>query len=94
MPFTLPLPPRLSREWAVKIRDRERVEPPHVTILRRTRAWRLDLRTGDFMDEVPDPREVPQAVVDTVRANWARLRAAWDTMYPENPVASPEDGDE
>jgi hypothetical protein len=46
------------------------------------------------MDEAPDPREVPQGVIDAVRANWARLQAAWDAMYPENPIASQEDGDE
>ena len=29
------------RQWAVKIRDRERVEPPHVTLLRKTLVLRI-----------------------------------------------------
>ncbi len=94
MAFRLPLPRRLSRQWAIKIRDWERVEPPHVTILRRAAAWRLDLRTGEFMDKVPDPDGVPEAVLKVIRANWEQLWAAWNEMYPENPVESKEDGDE
>jgi hypothetical protein len=39
MAFSLPLsPPLRAQGWKVKIRDRERSEPPHVTILHRTRA--------------------------------------------------------
>jgi hypothetical protein len=94
MAFRLPLSRHLSRQWAVKIRDWERVEPPHVTILRRGRAWRWDLRSGEFMDTVPDPSDVPAAVLKVITANWERLRAAWDEMYPENPVDSKEDDDE
>ena len=42
MPFNLDLPePWASRGWRVKIRDRERLEPLHATILQRTRAWRF-----------------------------------------------------
>ena len=34
MPFELPLTRRLKVEgWNVKIREQERVEPPHVTIM-------------------------------------------------------------
>ncbi len=91
MPFTLTLrEPWASRGWKVKIRDRERLEPPHVTILHRTRAWRFDLRSERFLDKEPDPRVVPEEVVDEVRANLAPLRAAWDRMFPENPVFSQE----
>jgi hypothetical protein len=75
----------------VKIRDRERVEPPHVTVLRKTQAWRLDLRTGEYLDKEPDPAEVPKAVRKVIDANWDTLRAAWDAMYPENPIEADED---
>ena len=95
MPFSLPLPqPWDSQGWKVKIRDRERLEPPHVTLLHRTRAWRLDLRTGGFMDREPEPKDVPLALLDHVRASWSALHEAWDRMYPENPVASTETDDE
>lgn len=47
MAYALPLPDEWKKNgWRVKIRDDERVEPPHATILHKTRAWRLSLRTG------------------------------------------------
>ncbi len=93
-PWRTPL--TLSRRWATqrwkaKIRDKERVEPPHVSLLRGTRTWRLGLRSGAFLDREPDPTEVPPALIEEVFASWAELRAAWDEMYPENPVESDHD---
>jgi len=95
VPFNLDLPePWTSRGWRVKIRDRERLEPPHVTILQRTRAWRFDLRSGKFLDKDPDPTEVPKDVVNEIVSNLRRLRQAWDGMFSENPVSSKEPDDE
>ena len=95
MPFTLNLPePWATRGWKVKIRDRERLEPPHVTILRRTRGWRFDLRSERFLDKEPDPNEVPKGVVDEVRLNLTLLRREWDRMFPENRVFSQDPDDE
>ena len=38
MPFELPLPKKLKAEgWKVKIREKERVEPPHVTVMHKAR---------------------------------------------------------
>ena len=89
MTFALPLSPEWpSQGWKVKIRDRERLEPPHVTILRRTLAWRLSLRDGAFLDAEPDPRQLPSALVREVRARFPLLQAAWDERYPENRVKS------
>lgn len=96
MPFSLSLPESLrSARWKVKIREKETREPPHVTILRGTVAWRIDLRTKSFMDRVPDPSEVPPALLEyiTKTANWNVLCGAWDRMYPANPVASPDEGE-
>lgn len=96
MPFDLPLPVHLRRaRWKVKIREKETREPPHVTILRGTQAWRIDLRTGEFMDRRPDPAEVPESLVELIHAeaNWRLLCAAWDRKYPTNPV-SPTEGEE
>lgn len=91
MPFTLNLlEPWASRGWKVKIRDRERLEPPHVTILHRTRAWRVDLRFEKFLDKEPDPKEVPKQVVNEVRSNLTLLRQKWDRMVPENRVFTPD----
>ncbi len=95
MPFALTLPePAASRGWKAKIRDRERLEPPHVTILHKTRAWRFDLRSGTFLDREPDPKDIPEEVVGAVRSNLEVLRQEWDRMFPENLVFSTEDDDE
>ena len=91
MAFSLSLSePWASRGWKAKIRDRERVEPPHVSILHGARTWRLNLRSGAFMDRDPPPREVPDDVLAEVRGRMAELRSAWDEMYPENPVTTGE----
>jgi hypothetical protein len=95
MPFSLaPQPPWDSRGWKVKIRDRERLEPPHVTILHRTRAWRWNLRSCGFMDADPPPADVPKEIVAAIVHNLSRLRAEWDAMYPTNPVAPREADDD
>lgn len=95
MAFSLPLSAAwVSLGWKVKIRDRERLEPPHVTILHRTRAWRVDLRTGEFMEGEPAPSDVPADLLNEIRSEWATLVRAWDGMYPENLVRSREGRDE
>lgn len=87
MPFDLELPASLRKQrWKVKIRERERLEPPHVTVIRGTRFWRYDLRDLRFLDEDPAPADVPRAIVDHVVAHLAELRVEWDRMYPENPT--------
>lgn len=92
MAFSLPLNPTWANQrWKVKIRDRERLEPPHVSILRGTKTWRLNLRTGRFLDAEPDPSEVPAEFVAFIMEHWLELRAKWDEMYPENPVESDDE---
>lgn len=89
MAFSLSLPEALKNaRWKVKIRDKETREPPHLTIIRGTLAWRIDLRSGVFMDRHPDPDEVPAELVALIRADeiWEQLRREWDAMYPGNPV--------
>ena len=87
--FTFQLTAALrNARWKVKIRDKETREPPHVTIIRGTLAWRIDLRTGEFMDAIPDPVEVPAELNRLIREHdaWQQLCDAWDEMYPNNPV--------
>ena len=96
VPFDLPLPTALRKaRWKVKIREKESREPPHVTILRGTQAWRINLRTGEFMDRQPDPADVPDEIVDHIKAeeNWTLLCDQWDEKYPANPVHEPDDED-
>ncbi len=95
MAYALRLPKKF-KQWKLKIRDCETVEPPHVTLLRKTQAWRIDLRTGEFMDAEPDPDDVPKALVKVVKGatNWQTLRDEWDSMYPENPIDSEEANEE
>jgi hypothetical protein len=93
--FSLPLPdPLPARGWKVKIRNLERNEPPHVTILHRTRAWRFDLRALRFLDKEPDPKDVPDEVVAAIKQQVELLRREWDAMYPENPIESKEEDDD
>jgi hypothetical protein len=89
MAFTLSLPAALKKaRWKVKIRDKETREPPHVTIIRGTDAWRIDLRTGAFMNDSPDPKDVPDELLKLIKAEatWQQLCNEWDQMYPNNPV--------
>ncbi|MEW4530814.1 hypothetical protein [Maioricimonas sp. JC845] len=97
MAFTFQLPDALRKaRWKVKIRDKETREPPHVTILRSTDSWRINLRTGEFMDARPDPSEVPAEIIDLIREQnaWQQLCDAWDAMYPNNPVSSDDEDEE
>lgn len=75
----------------MKIRNLERNEPPHVTILHRTRAWRFDLRSLRFLDKEPDPKDVPEEVLAVIERHVEQLRREWDAMYPENPIESNEE---
>lgn len=87
MPFELVLPDALRAQgWKVKIRELERLEPPHATVIRGTRTWRFALRDARFLDRDPPEREVRAGVVDHLRAHLDELRRAWDEKYPENPV--------
>jgi hypothetical protein len=92
MPFTLLLPPPWPAQgWKAKIRDRERLEPPHLTILLGIKSWRFCLRTEWFLDVEPDPKEVPADLVSAIRDRLVELRQRWDSMYPDNPVHGGED---
>jgi hypothetical protein len=88
MPFEVALPAAAKKAgWKVKIRDRERLEPPHVTILFKTEAWRVGLRDEELL--VPPGGSwsaLPPEVRQAIEAHWDELIAAWDAMYPENPV--------
>ena len=67
--YDLPLPLVLKNAgWKVKIFDREIREPPHLTIIRRTQRWRINLRTRTFMDARPPPAEVPAALLQIIDA--------------------------
>lgn len=97
MAFILRLPNALRKaRWKVKIRDKETREPPHVTIIRGTRAWRVNLRTGQFMDAQRDPSDVPNEIIELIRnkVTWQQLCDAWDSMYPNNPVSGDNEDEE
>ncbi len=93
MAFNLKLPSLLAKmRWKVKIRDKERVEDPHFTIIHRTTVWRICLRDGRFMDG-GSWKDMPDELREVVKRHWAQLRSAWDEMYPHNPVRGGEDDD-
>lgn len=93
MPFELPLPKRLKAEgWKVKIREKERVEPPHVTILHKADEWRLGLRDRQLLVP-PDGRikDIDAVVMKIVDEHWESLQEAWDAKYPDNPISSADE---
>ena len=95
MPFELPLPPNLRGQgWKVKIRDRERLEEPHATILFKAPCWRRSLRTGAFPDPGASWRQIPTQLRAHIRDHSATLRVAWNALYPENPVDETDEADE
>jgi hypothetical protein len=86
MAFNLRLPTLLAKmRWKVKIRDKERVEDPHITIIRGTEVWRVCLRDGRFMDG-GSWKDMPDALRQVVEEDWQQLCDAWDRMYPHNPI--------
>ncbi len=92
MAYELPLSDEIrKRGWKVKIRDRERLEPPHVTILFKTQAWRLCLRTGQFLDEGDSWRQIDNEVRSAIETNWQVICQEWNRLYPDNPVQSVND---
>lgn len=94
MPVELPLPAHLKQaRWKVKIQEKETREPPHVSILRGTDKWRINLRTGEFMDARPKPSDVPADLLALIReeSHWTWICEQWDAKYPANPVVTNED---
>ena len=95
MPIELPLPQSLARaRWKVKIQEKETREPPHVSILRGTDKWRINLRTRELMDRRPNPADVPESLLEVIRQHWDWLCRQWDAKYPDNPVLSQDDDDD
>jgi hypothetical protein len=96
MPYELSLPRNLKAQgWKVKIREKERVEPPHVTVMHHEDEWRIGLRDKELL--VPPGgrlRDIDVEVMRVIEENWEQLQEAWDAQYPENPISSAEDGDE
>jgi hypothetical protein len=90
MPYELNLPKRLkARGWKVKIREKERLEPPHVTIMCGKKEWRVGLRDKSFF--IPPGGkwgDIDDEVRQCIEENWEDLQDAWDKKYPSNPVAS------
>jgi hypothetical protein len=96
MPHELELPRRLkAKGWKVKIRDKERLEPPHVTVMCGRKEWRIGLRDSSFL--VPPGgkwADLEHEVQEIIEANWMDLQNAWDMKYPSNPISSEEESDE
>ncbi len=91
MPVAFAVPaPFDERGWRLKIRDRERVEPPHVTLMHKARRWRFGLRQQQFLDTDPPARDVPCELFAWLVIHTADYTAVWNDLYPENPVNSKE----
>lgn len=88
MPFELVLSERLKNEgWKVKTFEDERLEPPHVTVMRGPDKWRIGLRDRQF--SIPPGgkwKDLPKSLRETIDHRFDALKREWDEMYPENPV--------
>jgi hypothetical protein len=85
--YSHPVPEPYKRQgWKIKIQDKERLEDPHVTIIFRKRRWRVNLRSGGFMDRRPDAAEVPSGLMDEIVARRDTLSSEWNRINPHNPV--------
>lgn len=98
MALNVSLPKREHSEgWRLKIRDNERLEPPHVTVLfKGTAIGRWGLRERAFL--VPPAcslNDVPQAVRDLLGddATFKAMCEHWDKTYASNPVGGSDDPD-
>lgn len=95
MPHDLNLPAGLKKVgWKVKIRDAERLEEPHVTILWKFKTWRLSLRTGAFLEKGQSWSQIHAGVRQAIEADWKELREKWDALYPHNPISSKNDDED
>jgi hypothetical protein len=96
MPHELALPKRLKAQgWKIKIREKERLEPPHVTIMCGKKEWRVGLRDKSFL--VPPGGKwayIDDEVREIIDKNWKKLQDAWDRKYPSNPILTTEDEDD
>lgn len=62
-----------------------------MTVIKGSRSWRYDLRKRKFVDRKPPARDVPDGVTDHIEENIDEIVAAWDAMYPDNPVEAKEE---
>jgi hypothetical protein len=78
MPYELPLPKRLKNQgWKVKIREKERLEPPHVTLMCRLKEWRITLRSGEFLvSPGGDWDELDEGVRVLIEQHWESLQGS------------------
>lgn len=91
MAFDLKLSRQLAKSgWKVKIRDKERLEEPHLTIIKGTLCWRVGLRSRAFLDE-GRWKDFPDDLREAIEGNWNRLCREWDAVYPDNPVPASEE---
>jgi len=89
MPYNLDLSDELKNSgWKVKIREKERAEPPHVSVMKKQETWRWGLREQAFLDKKPPAWLVPKELIEHLQANLEKLIAEWDSKYPHNPVNS------
>jgi len=92
MPYELTLIARLRKAgWKVKIRDAERLEDPHVTIIWKYKTWRLSLRTNQFLEQGQSWKGVDKEVQSAIEQAWETLTQAWNMLYPENPITRKND---
>lgn len=91
MPYFLPVPANLVT-WKITIHDKERLEEdPHVNVIKGECKWRINLKTGQFMDPQKPGCTLHKQVRKIINANWDLLIEQWNKMYPNNTVDVADD---
>ena len=90
MAFSLKLPPPLAKEgWKIKIRDRERLEPPHVTIFHKRRVWRLGLRDRQVLDPLDGNKgEIDPRVEEVLREKGLNFNKSGTDFIQKTPFGA------
>jgi hypothetical protein len=88
MPDPIEFPRNLKEQgWKAKIYNNERLEPPHLTLIRYRAVWRIGLRDWSFMDPPGGKwKDIDPNVAKFLEDNRKILRAYWDRLHPTNPV--------
>lgn len=72
----------------MKIREKERLEVPHLTVFRKGDKWRISLRDRSVLDD-GNWNDILEEVRNLIFQSWELLCSEWDRKYPENPVRTP-----
>ena len=76
MPYNLNYP-TVEAGWKVKIREKERTEPPHISVMKKQETWRWGSRAA-LTETASEGRA--KEMIEHLQANLEKLIAVWDKV--------------